>query len=41
MGFGPFRWVCASGDPNDLRLTDQLACQAIDDIAKENGNFIF
>lgn len=24
-GFGPFRWVCASGAPADLALTDRLA----------------
>ncbi len=24
-GFGPFRWVCTSGDPDDLALTDGLA----------------
>lgn len=24
-GFGPFRWVCASGYPSDLERTDQLA----------------
>jgi urocanate hydratase len=24
-GFGPFRWVCASGDPEDLRKTDEIA----------------
>ncbi len=24
-GFGPFRWVCTSGKPEDLDLTDQLA----------------
>jgi urocanate hydratase len=24
-GFGPFRWVCTSGSPEDLRKTDQLA----------------
>ncbi|MCS4224433.1 urocanate hydratase [Sphingobacterium sp. BIGb0165] len=24
-GFGPFRWVCTSGDPSDLEKTDQLA----------------
>lgn len=24
-GFGPFRWVCCSGDQNDLDLTDRLA----------------
>lgn len=24
-GFGPFRWVCASGNPEDLRITDAIA----------------
>ena len=24
-GFGPFRWVCASGDKKDLDLTDRIA----------------
>ncbi|WP_420845244.1 hypothetical protein [Maribacter litopenaei] len=24
-GFGPFRWVCTSGNPEDLRKTDQIA----------------
>ncbi|MCL4117514.1 UNVERIFIED_CONTAM: hypothetical protein GTU68_041472 [Idotea baltica] len=26
-GFGPFRWVCASGKPEDLEKTDAIACQ--------------
>lgn len=25
LGFGPFRWVCTSGDPHDLAITDQIA----------------
>ncbi len=29
-GFGPFRWVCTSGDPEDLALTDQLAAEALE-----------
>ena len=24
-GFGPYRWVCTSGDPRDLDLTDKIA----------------
>ena len=28
-GFGPFRWVCTSGDPADLRVTDGLAAEVI------------
>lgn len=28
-GFGPFRWVCTSGDPTDLQTTDALALQTL------------
>ncbi len=28
-GFGPFRWVCTSGDNEDLMTTDKLAADAI------------
>lgn len=30
FGYGPFRWVCLSGDPEDLRKTDAAAMEAID-----------
>ena len=29
-GYGPFRWVCLSGKPEDLRATDQAAMDCID-----------
>lgn len=29
-GYGPFRWVCLSGEPKDLDLTDQAAMDCID-----------
>ncbi len=29
-GYGPFRWVCLSGRPEDLRKTDRAAMDAID-----------
>ncbi len=29
-GYGPFRWVCLSGDPGDLRRTDAAAMACID-----------
>lgn len=29
-GYGPFRWVCLSGDHEDLRKTDQAAMDCID-----------
>lgn len=33
-GFGPFRWVCTSGKPEDLALTDKLATEVLEEIAK-------
>ncbi len=29
-GFGPFRWVCASGKPEDLEKTDAIACAVLE-----------
>jgi urocanate hydratase len=31
-GFGPFRWVCASGKSEDLTKTDEIACQVLERI---------
>ncbi len=31
-GFGPFRWVCASGKPSDLEATDQIALEVMSNI---------
>jgi urocanate hydratase len=31
-GFGPFRWVCASSKPDDLILTDQIACEVLEEM---------
>lgn len=33
-GFGPFRWVCCSGDPADLELTDNIACEVLEEMRK-------
>lgn len=33
-GFGPFRWVCASGKAEDLAKTDQIAMQVLEKIAQ-------
>jgi len=32
-GFGPFRWVCTSGNPVDLDITDQIAIDVLEEIA--------
>ncbi len=31
-GFGPFRWVCASGDPGDLAKTDEIATAVLEQL---------
>ncbi len=33
-GFGPFRWVCTSGDVKDLQQTDAIALRVMQDIKK-------
>ena len=33
-GFGPFRWVCASNDPKDLQITDRIAGEVLEEMAK-------
>jgi urocanate hydratase len=33
-GFGPFRWVCTSGKPEDLDTTDQIALDVMQEIAE-------
>lgn len=33
-GFGPFRWVCTSGKPEDLAKTDAIACEVLEEIMK-------
>ena len=33
-GFGPFRWVCTSGKPEDLETTDSLAAEVLEEIRK-------
>lgn len=35
-GFGPFRWVCASGKPEDLQQTDEIACAVLEEIMKNS-----
>lgn len=35
-GFGPFRWVCTSGKPEDLQKTDDLACAVLEEIMKNS-----
>ena len=35
-GFGPFRWVCASGKPEDLAKTDKIACKVLEKIKRNS-----
>jgi len=34
-GFGPFRWVCTSSEPEDLERTDQIALRVMEELARE------
>lgn len=36
FGFGPFRWVCTSGNPEDLLKTDELATSTLEEIKKHS-----
>ncbi len=33
FGFGPFRWVCTSGKPEDLELSDNIAADVLENMA--------
>ncbi|XP_047014324.1 urocanate hydratase isoform X2 [Ictalurus punctatus] len=33
LGFGPFRWVCTSGNPADLAQTDDIATTVLEEIS--------
>ena len=35
FGFGPFRWVCASGLSSDLDLTDAIACEVLEEMMQD------
>jgi urocanate hydratase len=35
FGFGPFRWVCSSGDPKDLETTDRIAAETLEKIKQD------
>ena len=39
-GFGPFRWVCTSGDSEDLRRTDKIAADVLKKIAESSPDEI-
>lgn len=35
-GFGPFRWVCASGKEEDLQKTDEIATEVLEELMKDS-----
>jgi len=34
-GFGPFRWVCTSGNPADLEVTDKIASDVMEELKQK------
>ena len=39
-GFGPFRWVCSSSNPEDLETTDKIAIEVLTEMSKNLPNEI-
>ncbi|WP_313804323.1 urocanate hydratase [Flavobacterium sp.] len=39
-GFGPFRWVCCSGKPEDLAKTDAIACAVLEEMMQNSPSEI-
>ena len=39
-GFGPFRWVCTSGNPKDLEKTDKIATKVLEKLIQSSPNEI-
>ena len=35
LGFGPFRWICTSGRPEDLETTDSIAQEVLEGIVEQ------
>ena len=40
FGFGPFRWVCTSGKPADLELSDNIAAEVLENLANNSPDEI-
>lgn len=40
FGFGPFRWVCTSGKPEDLELSDNIAADVLEKMAANSPDEI-
>ena len=39
-GFGPYRWVCCSGNPQDLAESDAIACEVLSEMILESPDEI-
>jgi urocanate hydratase len=37
LGFGPFRWICASGCDDDLVATDKAAAECFEEILQQTN----
>ncbi len=35
-GFGPFRWICTSGNPKDLETSDKIAAKVLNEMIKNS-----
>jgi urocanate hydratase len=39
-GFGPFRWICCSNDPDDLAITDKIAIETLERLIRNSPDQI-
>jgi len=39
-GFGPFRWVCTSGNPEDLDISDEIAASVLEEMMQQSEDDI-
>ncbi|OTF80175.1 urocanate hydratase-like protein, partial [Euroglyphus maynei] len=37
LGFGPFRWICTSGNPEDLNVSDQIALDIMTKLSQDSN----
>jgi urocanate hydratase len=40
FGFGPFRWVCCSNEPDDLEVTDNIALEILEELIEKSPDRI-
>lgn len=40
LGFGPFRWICSSGNPEDLKKSDKIAEEVLIELIDKSPKIV-